>query len=400
MDRVQGARELQRLRESRGWSWAELSRALRATARDLSITAISECQIVSLQRNVARWESGRSCPNDRYQLLLAHLYRADLSALTTALAHFGVSEDRLTQLMDLVACVDHVSAERSPAEFAAVVRRINASVGGVPFVRLQLELAPVVAHIRHTIRRPPDDLLAVATAAFSLAARLAFETRDDAAAMALYAEAVSAADGLADRHHCAAVRTSYSMVALHSGRTSLAREIAAAAVKDAHAGTSYGIRARAHAVHAEISSLAGAKRTAAAALESAWKTVDQLAVGDPHAEFDARRLDGFQALFDLHVGDAAQAQDRLVQSVEVLRGPRDSVQRGINTSDLALARLRLGDPAACADLLHEAVNITACTGGRVPGQRVRHVRRELRPWRAEPFVADLDDHIHDTLIGR
>jgi hypothetical protein len=32
--------------------------------------------------------------------------------------------------------------------------------------------------------------------------------------------------------------------------------------------------------------------------------------------------------------------------------------------------------------------------------RIRHVRRELRPWHGEPFLADLDDHIYDTLIGR
>ncbi|EWC60835.1 hypothetical protein UO65_3888 [Actinokineospora spheciospongiae] len=68
-------------------------------------------------------------------------------------------------------------------------------------------------------------------------------------------------------------------------------------------------------------------------------------------------------------------------------------------TDLALARLRLGDPEACVDLLHEAVEITATTGGRVPAQRIRLARQELRPWRAEDFLAQLDDHIHDTLLG-
>jgi hypothetical protein len=76
------------------------------------------------------------------------------------------------------------------------------------------------------------------------------------------------------------------------------------------------------------------------------------------------------------------------------------VQRGIVSTDLALARLRLGDPAACVDLLHEAVDITATTGGRVAAQRIRLTRRDLRPWRNENFLADLDDHIHDSLIGR
>jgi hypothetical protein len=50
--------------------------------------------------------------------------------------------------------------------------------------------------------------------------------------------------------------------------------------------------------------------------------------------------------------------------------------------------------------MHEAVDITATTGGRVAAQRIRLVRRDLRPWRGEEFLAELDDHIHDTLIGR
>ncbi|WP_143051027.1 hypothetical protein [Amycolatopsis pretoriensis] len=76
------------------------------------------------------------------------------------------------------------------------------------------------------------------------------------------------------------------------------------------------------------------------------------------------------------------------------------MQRGIVTSDLALARLRLGDPRACAADLHEAIDVASTTGGRVATQRVRLVRRALRPWRAEDFVAGLDDHLHDALIGR
>jgi hypothetical protein len=76
------------------------------------------------------------------------------------------------------------------------------------------------------------------------------------------------------------------------------------------------------------------------------------------------RLDGFQGLCDLYIGDPAKAHDRLERSVATMNEPRDTVQRGINTSE-----------------------------------RVQDVRRELRPWRTEPFMADLDDHIHESLIG-
>ncbi|AXB43688.1 hypothetical protein [Amycolatopsis albispora] len=121
---------------------------------------------------------------------------------------------------------------------------------------------------------------------------------------------------------------------------------------------------------------------------------------DPHGGFNADRLRGFDGLCALHAGNADHAHDSLTQSVSALRLSQDAVQLGIvSSTDLALARLRLGDPAACVELMHEAVDITATTGGRVAAQRIRLARRHLRPWRSEAFLAELDDHIHDTLLG-
>lgn len=241
----------------------------------------------------------------------------------------------------------------------------------------------------------------LATRTYALAGRLAFETRDDEIALAMYSDAITVAGGLADRSHIAAVQTSYTMVTLHAtGDPEAARAIAHAATLDAHRGPSCAIRARAHAVHAEICARAGQPDEAATALERAWKTVEQLTADDPYSGFTAARLNGFEGLCALHAGDASHAHESLNRSVNSLRQPQDAVQRGIVSTDLALARLRLGDPAACAELLHSAVDIAAATGGRVAAQRIRLARRDLRPWRTEDFMADLNDHIHDTLIGR
>ncbi|KAB2350222.1 hypothetical protein [Actinomadura rudentiformis] len=71
-------------------------------------------------------------------------------------------------------------------------------------------------------------------------------------------------------------------------------------------------------------------------------------------------------------------------------------------TDQALAQLHTGGPGApeeSARQLHECVDLTAAARGRVPAQRLRQARLELRPWRSEGFVADLDDHIHTALIG-
>jgi hypothetical protein len=191
------------------------------------------------------------------------------------------------------------------------------------------------------------------------------------------------------------------MVTLHAtDDLNAAQDIARAAVRAAHQGPSHAIRARAHAIHAEICARAGQAQKANVALERARKTLDQFGSDDPHEGFSAHRLNGFEGLRALHTGNAYRAHDRLEESVARLNQPRDAVQRGIVSTDLALARLRLGDPVACVDLLHEAVDITANTGGRVSAQRIRQVRHDLRPWRAETFLAGLDDHIHETLIGR
>ncbi|MFJ9638490.1 hypothetical protein [Streptomyces sp. NPDC101178] len=89
--------------------------------------------------------------------------------------------------------------------------------------------------------------------------------------------------------------------------------------------------------------------------------------------------------------------DRFAVSAAALVAPREQVQRAIVRTDQALARIRMGDPRSAAELLHECVVASATAGGRVPAIRLRRARVELRPWRREDFVAELDDHQMDVL---
>ncbi|WP_083752309.1 hypothetical protein [Saccharothrix sp. ALI-22-I] len=418
-----GAAGLRRLRESRGWSWADLARALRDTARELGMASQSTLPVTSIQRTVARWESptDRTKPGDRYQYLLARIYAktptgnwdlgtgSDFAKLLDALRDFGTSPQRIDRLIDSIT-----HARPSPPNparvaddlvdhLAVTVADLNQQVGSTPFVRLQLQLAPVLDACRSLLTgsKPATDLLILATDAYALAARLAFETRDDDVAMALYRDAEATAARLPDRSRLAAVRTSHTMVTLHAtDDLNASLQLARTATVDAHRGSSHAIRARAHAIHAEVQARAGNPNAAAIALDRAWKTVDQLSLDDPFAAFNAHRVSGFEGLCALYSGQADHANELLTRSLSSLAGPRDAVQRGIGATDLALARLALGDAAACVTLLHEAVDITATTGGRVPAQRIGRARRHLRSWREESFVAELDDHIHDTLLGR
>ncbi|RJQ76265.1 hypothetical protein D5S17_18540 [Pseudonocardiaceae bacterium YIM PH 21723] len=332
---------------------------------------------------------------------------SDLPALFEALHQFGTSKQRVDELKLLVSDLAQPSAQLLdfvvPDQLHQIMTEINGRIGLVPFVRLQLALHPAVQTCQRLITTEtelPVEFIKPVSRVLALAARVAFETRDDEYAQQLYTEAVAVAGRGTDLGHRAAIRTSQTMVTLHAnGQVEQARDIARAATVDAHQGDSYAIRARAHAVHAEVCARTGQSGQASIALERAWKSAEQATVGDPHRSFSPDHLSGFEGLCALYSGDAERADERLQGAVNNLSAPREAVERGIVTADLALARLSLGEPAACVELAHQVVDLAGHTTGRVPAQRLSDLRRTLRPWRTEPFVMELEDHIHDTLIG-
>ncbi|MGW1433380.1 hypothetical protein ACWD6K_32770 [Streptomyces sp. NPDC002431] len=439
-DQAAGAATMKCLRHRRGWSLADVARGLQQIAADLHHPRLPA--VASVQRSVARWEAASpTLPDERYQLLLAHLYArtpggqmsvgsgSDLAELFGALHNLGESETRIAGLRAALvrtatdtggmlallapalqkglsaALADPSRAtEETTAGLAAVISDVNAQVGGVPMVRLQLLLAPVLDACR-TLQAGalPDTVAtrvrAVAVAAATLAGRLAFETRDDEAARALYSVATEQAGELGDAWRTASVHMSHALVTLYSSPDLAdARALVDRAVRAARTGDSVRVRARAHALQAEIAARAGLERQAQAALGLAWYDVEDQDDGDPSgSSFSAGHLRGFEGVCELYVGDPARAHDRFADAAAALVAPREQVQRAIVTTDQALARIRMGEPQSAAELLHECVLAAATTGGRVPAIRLRRARAELRPWRREDFVADLDDHLMDVL---
>ncbi|EFL25739.1 conserved hypothetical protein [Streptomyces himastatinicus ATCC 53653] len=437
-----GAAALKSLRKARGWSLADTARALTETARRLGQPLAPS--VPSVQRSVARWESTTNPirPSDRYQLLLAHLYArgtdghlslgpgSDFTELLDALAHLGEAEAQLHELRTLLvrtatdngtgllallgpatqASMAAALADPTLADDALLdglrtaVEDINAHVGSLPFARLQLLLAPVTESCRRLLAGgPPEPLLpglrTVATQAYTLAGRLAFETRDDQASRALYTAATHTAGQLDTTWHRAIVHMSHALVTLYSTPDiDTARRLVDAAVRDARTGDSTRVRARAHALQAEIAARSNAERHAQTALALAWYDVERNADGDPvPTSFSADHLRGFEGLCELYVGDAATAHNVFASSAKALRGPRERVQRTIVTTDQALACIRLNAPETAVTLLQDCITTTATTGGRVPALRLRQARKALRPWRHEKFVADMDDHLIDIL---
>lgn len=439
-NRAAGTATLKRLRHGRGLSLAGAARALSQIAVALHHPRLPA--VASVQRSIARWESpAPTLPDERYQLLLAHLYArtpagqmsvgagSDLAELLGALVDLGESETRIALLRtalirtatetggmpallstpvqaDLSAALIDPSqmTEEAVAGLAAVVADVNAQVGAVPMVRLQLLLAPVIdVCSRLQAGALPGSLVdhvrTVAVAACSLGGRLAFETRDDEASRALYAAATAQAELLGDTWRRASVHMSHALVTLYSSPDLADTQLLVdQAVRAARTGDSVRVRARAHALQAEVSARAGQERQAQAALGLAWYDMQNQAGGDPSgSSFSAGHLRGFDGVCELYVGDPSVAHDRFAVSAAALVAPREQVQRAIVRTDQALARIRMGDPRSAAELLHECVVATARTGGRVPAIRLRRARAELRPWRRENFVADLDDHLMDVL---
>ncbi|MFD0034843.1 hypothetical protein ACFVJK_42860 [Streptomyces sp. NPDC127172] len=443
-DRLVGAATLHRLRQCRGLSLRGTARALVKTASRLGQPL--DASVESVQRSVARWESAKTpvLPAERYQLLLAHLYArgadgqmtlgpgSDFSELLDAFAYLGESEPRLAELRTIlvrtttdagdgllallganaqVALADALTDpsridEALLVSMRGAVREVNGQVSSVPFVRLQLMLAPLVESCRRLLdvdESVPEPfkpgLQAVAAQAFTLAGRFAFETRDDEASRAFYAAATQSAGQIGDPWRRATVHMSHALVTLYSTPgLEPAKALVDAAVRDARAGESVTVRARAHALQAEIAARAGAEKHARAALALAWFDMERQGDGDPApSSFSPAHLRGFEGVTALYVGDAADAHDYFAGSAASLDAPRERVQRAIVSTDQALARIRLDAPEAATALLHECVDAASVTGGRVAAIRLRDARRKLRPWRHEDFVADLDDHLIESL---
>ncbi|MEV8124125.1 hypothetical protein AB0P07_08420 [Streptomyces sp. NPDC085944] len=440
-DRLVGAATLKRLRLARGWSLADTARAVIRTAADLGQPL--DASVASVQRSVARWESKAPVlPAERYQLLLAHLYArgphgrivlgpgSDVAELLDALAHLGESERRLDELRTLLlrtatdsgagmlallgpsvegglsaALTDPGRLDEGVVDaLRAVVVDVNGRVGSLPFVRLQLLLSPVIESCRRLLDGPvPDallpDLQTVAAQAYTLGGRLAFETRDDGASRALYAAATTAAGAVGAPWRRSVVHMSHALVTLYSTPgLDAAQQLVDAAVRDARAGGSVTIRARAHALQAEIAARRGVQKSAQAALALAWYDMDSDRDGDPAGtSFSVAHLRGFEGVTSLYVGDPTVAHDYFAGSAAAMTAPREQVQRAIVSTDQALARIRLDEPESAAGLLHGCIDAASSTGGRVASIRLRRARRELRPWRREDWFADLDDHLIDSL---
>jgi transcriptional regulator with XRE-family HTH domain len=195
VDRQDGKRQLRRLREQRGWSWADEARAIKEMARRLGIDRLAQTNIASIKRTIARWESDTAAatvPDERYQWVLAHMFAecdrrfdvgpgSDLLGLLSAFEAMGLPLARIAELQDAVTTWIERSGHtpltqlhRQPLDAASIAEAtisfaaINQRVGSVPFVRSQLALAPFLVALGR-IGEASSAVHTLAARAFALA---------------------------------------------------------------------------------------------------------------------------------------------------------------------------------------------------------------------------------------
>ncbi|MFF0365074.1 helix-turn-helix transcriptional regulator [Streptomyces sp. NA02536] len=376
---------------------------LAARRRTVGLTQEALAEHMRVDRStITRWEAGRTAPQPWMRPRLARLLRVDaegLNDLLTAQPSTGrpgedsldyaiLHPDRidLRAVATLRTCFDDCAAryDRVPsagliAEAAAQLNRIDQFAAGSSRGRVQREL-----HALHAD-------------ACTLMGQLiwdASQRRDHATATTYYEQSADLArrprDTTLEAH--ALLRTCYvALYGAHDTRAglALAEQAAERAARTSPALSGLALLHVAEA-HAILRSASDCER----ALSSAERRLDHVDSGDAAADLVSPTQFGRLAgSCYLSLGDHRRAELLLADTAEKLGDRRKS--RAIVLGNLTLARIRQRDVEAGVASLTEAITELETTRGGGGMNIVFGAARELRPWRQEPFVAE----VHDRLFG-
>src|SRR5215208_2597733 len=136
----------------------------------------------------------------------------------------------------------------------------------------------------------------------------------------------------------------------------------------------------------------GMRRDCEAALGAAEAQLQAMRTADPaHSLLSADRLGRIQGSCYLALGDSAKAGSILESTARRLRGRHKS--KAIVLGNLALAHVHQRDIDQAATVLHRAIDLLEVTRGGGGLNVVSAAIRELRPWRHEPVVQDVNERL-------
>ncbi|MFI7277657.1 transcriptional regulator [Streptomyces sp. NPDC049879] len=402
MSRPTGNTRLKAARIAAGFvSQQALADALSAAARELGIRGL----MVGV-RQVRRWESANPpWPQPDCQRLLTHVLGQDIRELgftppwgqETGARPSGAASGRRPPVPVETTVSQPDTAATDFATITRAHRRLYWSV--VPSVLH----ATVMEHARlgcallpQTSGAPRRTMAAALAESFLLAGRIEFfDLRDSALAQETLVQALQAAGEADDALLGAAILAHTAFIPGWVGdREKVAERMTAARTYARRAPASAEVWAWLDAVEAECLTRCGDNR---AALHLLGHAEDVLATGAPHTTpawmdwFDAIRLAAFKGNAQLRAGHLPQARETLLGVVTALR---DGKQRTVILGDLAAVEAAANRPEEACRYASEALDQLSETWYAMGMDRVREVRRALKPWESEGCVRELDDRLY------
>ena len=312
-------------------------------------------------------EEPAGAKEERLGYALAHPAGADL----VAVAHLREQVRRLDEQYD-----------RSPA--AALIAGTGHCLGQIGFLR---------AHARRAdVRR---DLCAAEADAATLMGQLVWDAsqrRDQAAALAYYDQAVTAARSRGDQAAEGLALLRMSMVALYGHKDARAGLAACQRTADV-AGTVSSVIAGLAVLHAaEAHAMLGERQSCEQALAAADRQFGRISQDDPAIDLfspaQPGRLAGSCYLF---LGDARRAAPILEATARQLqyRSKAEAIVQG----NLALAYIGQSQVDEAAAALHKAIDVIEVTWGGGGLNVVFTAARQLRRWQRLNVVRDVSDRL-------
>ena len=158
-------------------------------------------------------------------------------------------------------------------------------------------------------------------------------------------------------------------------------------------GSSHVIAGWSAAFAAEAHALLGEERKAKLLLERTDLHLSRVTADDPmFGIFGREQLGGFVGACHLRLNDPNGAQSALQDSARRLGSGKEK-HRSVILADLSTAFVLQGDPERASAVLHQAVDLVELTGSAAGKRRAFAGVRQLKPWRNEPFVQDVQDRL-------
>lgn len=411
MARSAGNRKLKAARLAKGYgSQQALADALNAAAHDLGLRGVTIGE-----RQVRRWESGSPpWPHSHHQEVLTHVLGFGMEDLGfRPVRESGVDEPRppvVWQATDEEREMDVAGAGatvRDPSTVAANCAAVTAIRRRLYWVAEPRLLHRVVVEDLGLGRSflvgmsgPARKVLARALAELALlAGRIEFfDFRQSADAANSFVRALQLAGEADDSLLGAAVLAHAAFILGWEGdRDGALDRLAAARSHARRVETSGLVWAWLDAVDAECAARGGEIADALNLIdraESHLRNDPSLSKPDWLDWFTPIRLAAFKGNVELKAGQTRRAEKTLLGALADI--PLDETkQRAVILSDLASAELAQEKVDACCRHLGEALDELSQQWYATAMERIREVRRALRPWQDEQYVRDLDERLYD-----